>query len=80
MLSVVHACLPACSSPTMHHCVLYLCYDMLVTAHLMGLHSAIKMLVGKLGVIKQQLDLVQQGEPAPTAEMRSRAACSSPEL
>jgi hypothetical protein len=26
----------------------------------MGLHSAIKMLVGKLGVIKQQLDLVQQ--------------------
>eukprot|EP00775_Hariotina_reticulata_P006236 gene6236-6473_t len=48
-----------------------------VTAHLMGLHSAIKMLVGKLGVIKQQLDqLAFEGSsslgdgPFPHAIMR----------
>jgi hypothetical protein len=34
-----------------------------VTAHLTGLHSAIKMLVAKLSIIQQQVEHVAEGEP-----------------
>eukprot|EP00878_Enallax_costatus_P025408 GHUV01027183.1.p1 GENE.GHUV01027183.1~~GHUV01027183.1.p1 ORF type:complete len:259 (+),score=53.43 GHUV01027183.1:163-939(+) len=54
-----------------------------LTAHLAGLHSAIKMLAGKLTVIKQQLDLVAEGKaPFPHAMMRqiNSLVCSLPAL
>jgi hypothetical protein len=50
----------ACSST--HH--LLRCCPPAVTAHLTGLHSAVKMLTAKLSVIQQQVQDVAEGEAA----------------
>lgn len=52
-------------------------------AHLTGLHSAIKMLVAKLGIIQQQVEQVAEGAvPFPHAMMRqvNSLVCSLPAL